>query len=97
MARRTGDSRQLTTTVQVMKALGGIKGVSALTGSSYGSTENWSRAPSFPARFFLVMSFALHSKRLSAPPELWGQVTPAQRRAALRAVIAAVQKQKAAA
>lgn len=96
MAQRSADSRVLTTTVQVMKALGGIKGVSSLTGSTYGATENWSRKPHFPPRYFLVMAFALHKKRLSASPLLWGQVTPAQRRQALLAMIAAVEEQKAA-
>ena len=71
-----------------MDALGGIDGVSALTGSSYGATENWKRLPNFPARYFLVMTFALHKKRLRAPPELWGQVNPAERRAALEALVA---------
>ncbi len=95
MAKRSADSTVLLTTVQVMTALGGIKGVSSLTGSTYGATENWSRKRHFPPRYFLVMSFALHKKGLRAPPELWGQVTPAQRRQALKAMIAAIQDQAA--
>lgn len=78
MSKRTPDSPSpLSTTVEVMKALGGIRDVSALTGSGYKATENWSRAQTFPARFYLVMIRALQRKRLTAPPELWGMVAPA--------------------
>lgn len=93
---RKSESRELKTTVDVMRELGGIGPVSALTGSSTKNTENWSRAETFPAHYFLVMTFALHGKGLSAPPELWRQVTPAERQQALRALIS-VQKRKVAA
>lgn len=91
MVKRSPDS-SLTTTTQVMEALGGIAGVSALTGSPYGATENWRRARTFPARYFLVMFWALHNKGLTAPPELWRQVTPEQRKRALEAAIAGQQR-----
>lgn len=77
----------LTTTVAVMKALGGIAGVCALTGSGYKATENWSRQRTFPAHYFLVMTHALRQRRLSAPPQLWRQVTPEERKRALEAAI----------
>lgn len=93
---KRSDSRCLTTTTEVVRALGGIRPVSLLTGSSYKATENWSRAKTFPSRYFLVMSHALEKKRMTAPPELWGMVTPEQRKDALRDLIAA-QKQRAAA
>jgi hypothetical protein len=96
MARRSPDSRELRTKSEVMAALGGISAVCALTGSGYSATENWKRLPTFPSRYFLVMTFALHRIGRSAPPELWGQVTPADRRQALAAMIAVVRKQKAA-
>jgi hypothetical protein len=84
MAKRTPDSQELETTIEVMKALGGVKSVSLLTGSRYSATENWSRARTFPARYFLVMIAALKREGRSAKPELWGQVVPsaAQRRSA---------------
>lgn len=90
------DSRELQTTAAVISALGGLRQVSALTGASYKLVSGWQNSPTFPARYFLVMTLALHRKRKTAPPELWGMVTPAQRKQALEAVIAA-HKQKAAA
>jgi hypothetical protein len=96
MGKRSSDSRELTTKEEVMTALGGIAGISALTGSEYGAVENWKRLRTFPSRCFLVMTFALHKKRLSAPPELWGQVTPAERKQALASLIAAQRRRVAA-
>lgn len=96
MARRIPESRALETTREVLDALGGDHAVAALTGSDYKNVEGWRRAQTFPSRYFLVMTFALHKKRRSAPPELWGQVTPAERAQALAALIAA-QKRKVAA
>lgn len=92
MAKRSRDSRVLRTKEEVMTALGGIQRVCELTGSGYSAAENWKRLASFPSRYFLVMTFALHEIGLSAPPELWGQVMPAQRKAALQAMIAAVRE-----
>jgi hypothetical protein len=80
----------------VLQALGGDHAVAALTGADYKNVEGWRRAERFPSRYFLVMAFALHKKRLSAPPELWGQVTPAERKEALTALIG-LQKRKVAA
>jgi hypothetical protein len=88
MARSLTESRMLTTTAQVLEALGGDHAVSALTGSPYKATENWKRAKNFPSRYFLVMTHALRRKRLSAPASLWGMVTPEERRAALTGMIA---------
>ncbi len=95
MANRIPESRELTTTLQVWDALGGLDAICALTGSPPKAAENWKRQKTFPSRYFLVMTFALRRKRLSAPPELWGQVTPAQRRQALSAVIADQQRRMA--
>jgi hypothetical protein len=78
MANRTAESRTLQTKAEVMKVLGGIHGLSALTRSGYKATENWTRAKTFPARYFALMTWALRKKRLSAPPSLWGQVTTAE-------------------
>lgn len=89
------ESRALATTTAVMQALGGIQAVSTLTGSGYKATENWNRFKTFPSRYFLVMTWALHKKGLSAPPELWGMVTPAERRKAIEAAIDAARGQAA--
>ena len=88
MARRTPESRALETKQEVLQALGGEHAVAALTGSDYKNVEGWRRADRFPAKYFLVMTFALHTRGLSAPPELWGVVTPAERKQALAALIA---------
>lgn len=96
MAKRTPDSRELKTKEEVIAALGGIQGLCALTGSSYGATENWKRLKTFPTKYSFLMLFALHKKGLSAPPELWGLVTPEDRKNALKALIA-IQKRKIAA
>lgn len=93
---KIAESRSLETTAEVMAALGGVEAVSALTGSRYKTTWGWSQGQTFPSKYFLVMIFALHRKRMTAPPELWGQVTPAERQRALTAMIA-TQKQKVAA
>ncbi len=89
------DSSQLQTTGSVIHALGGLLAVSALTGAGYKLVSGWGKASKFPARYFLVMTHALEKKRLTAPPELWGMVTPEQRKDALRDLIAA-QKHRAA-
>jgi hypothetical protein len=90
------ESKMLETTSQVMAALGGPHPVAALTGADYKTVWPWKDARTFPARYFLVMSWALHRKRLSAPPELWGQVTPAERQQALSAMIAQEKQRRAA-
>jgi hypothetical protein len=83
MAPRTRESTCLTTTTQVIDALGGVRAVCGLTGAAYTAAHNWIRARNFPARYFLVMLAALQRKGLTAPPELWGMVRTAvkQRRA----------------
>lgn len=73
MGKSARDSKRLTTKAEVMTALGGIAGVSDLTGAEYGAVENWKRAACFPPRYFLVMWLELASRGFLAPPELWGQ------------------------
>lgn len=100
MRTKASDSRPLralTTKAEVMRELGGIGPVSALTGSSTKNTENWSRAVTFPSRYFLVMSFALYRRGAFASPKLWGQVTPGERKHALAAMIADLGQQRSAA
>lgn len=72
----------------MLDELGGDHAVAALTGADYKNVEGWRRAERIPSRYFLVMTYALHKKRLTAPPELWGMVTPAERKEALTALIA---------
>lgn len=82
------ESHALRTMAEVMAALGGDHQVSALTGAPYKVVENWKREKRFPSRYFLVMTTALHRRRLSASAELWGMVTPQERRDALEALVA---------
>jgi hypothetical protein len=77
MAKRC-ESRKLETTDEVMKALGGPAKVSALTGARYKTVWPWGDGKTFPSRYFVVMTWALKKKRLTAPPSLWGQVTTAE-------------------
>lgn len=74
MAKRI-ESRRLRTKAEVMEELGGLEGLSVLTGSGYKATENWTRAKTFPARFHALMTFELRKRGFSASPSLWGQVT----------------------
>lgn len=91
------DSRVLNSTAAVIKALGGPDVVAALTGATTKLVSGWKTSNIFPAHYFFVMTVALHSKRLTANPELWRQVMPADRRRAVAAVIAVQQQLVAAA
>ncbi|WKA31581.1 helix-turn-helix domain-containing protein [Bradyrhizobium roseum] len=62
----------------MIDALGGLTAVAALTGAAYKLVSGWRNAKRFPARYYLVMTWALKRERFSAPPSLWGQVTTAE-------------------
>lgn len=66
------EAAPLTSTVDVIDALGGIQATAELTGSSYKATANWKSFATFPANTYLVMTQALAGKGLSAPASLWG-------------------------
>jgi hypothetical protein len=74
---------RLSTTAEVMRELGGIRPVAALTGTDWKNVENWSRAERFPARYFLVMWLELVSRGFHAPPDLWGQALSRNKEALL--------------
>jgi len=65
---------ELTTTRDVIKALGGVPETAKLTGAKYGAAWMWTTAQKFPPRYFVVMSQALKQKGLHAPASLWGMV-----------------------
>ena len=78
MAKRS-ESRKLETTGEVLEALGGFYAVAALTKQrEWKNVEGWRRLKTFPARYYVVMTWALKRKGFSAPPSLWGQVTTAE-------------------
>lgn len=66
--------RELTTTAEVIDALGGVSEVAKLTGRSYGAAFNWRGFVRFPADTFVVMQAALKAIGCSAPISLWGMV-----------------------
>ena len=63
---------ELTTTGEVMDALGGNAGTAELTGSTLKRVWNWRKGGKFPPKFHLLMTSALERKGLSAPARLWG-------------------------
>ncbi len=68
--------RELTTTVEVMDALGGIPETAKLTGAEYGTAWMWKPAGTFPPRYYLVMIEELKRRGFHAPASLWGMVEP---------------------
>jgi hypothetical protein len=72
------EPRTLTTTREVMAALGGIKAVASLTGRKYSAVSMWTVGsdPQFPSNSFVVMNAALAAIGKSAPPSLWGMKIP---------------------
>jgi hypothetical protein len=63
---------QLSTTVEVIEALGGTTAVAALTGRTYPAAFNWRGATRFPANTYITITRALEAKGKTAPPSLWG-------------------------
>lgn len=61
----------LSTTIEVMDALGGTSAVAKLTGRTYAAAFNWRKAKRFPTNTFLVINSALAKKGKSAPKMLW--------------------------
>jgi hypothetical protein len=64
----------LTTTSQVIDALGGNGPVTTLTEAGRGVVSNWRGWPSFPPKTYVAMSIALTNVGKSAPASLWGMV-----------------------
>jgi hypothetical protein len=69
----------LTTTGEVIDALGGSAQLARMLGYSVQRVHNWRGFPTFPADTFLALNSALHAKGLTAPPSLWSQVEPPAR------------------
>ena len=66
--------RFLQTAAEVIDVLGGLRGVSDLTGSQYKAVANWKMFNAFPPRTYLIMQAALRRRRRSAPAALWGMI-----------------------
>lgn len=73
-----GEPVELSTTTEVMEALGGIPAVMRLTSSKYSAVFNWRSFQKFPSNTYVAMTNALHEKGLRAPASLWGMKEPAE-------------------
>jgi hypothetical protein len=62
----------LSTTSEVMDALGGNPAVAELTGRKPKAVSNWRAFKSFPSNTYVAMTEALRQKGKSAPAALWG-------------------------
>jgi len=61
----------LTTTSEVMDALGGNLAVAEITGSKPKAVSNWRSAETFPSNTYLALRNALLAKGKTAPARLW--------------------------
>ena len=66
--------RELSTTAEVIDALGGISAVARLTSRKYSAAFNWKNFVKFPADTYVVMQAALGAAGCAAPASLWGMV-----------------------
>lgn len=62
---------ELTTTNEVIEALGGVASVARLTGRKYSAAHNWLSFETFPSDTYVVLIEALRSVGRTAPPSLW--------------------------
>ena len=67
---------ELTTTSEVMDALGGNTVVAELTGSKIKAVWNWRGFETFPSNTYVAMTNALLAKGKTAPDSLWGMKLP---------------------
>lgn len=66
---------ELSTTDQVIKALGGYWAVSDMTGRrTYQAAFNWKCSGGFPADTYIVLQTALRERGHTAPARLWGMI-----------------------
>lgn len=68
----------LTTTKDVIDALGGTTAVAHITGRTYNCVHNWKGFKTFPSNSYVALIGALAAKGHSAPPSLFGMVLPDQ-------------------
>ena len=68
---------ELTTTAEVIEALGGPQKVGMLTGRKTKAAWNWTTFDHFPPDTFLVMQAELERQCKSAPASLWRMREPA--------------------
>lgn len=78
------DPAKLTTTREVVTALGGTKAVATLTGRRYSAVSNWllDSKGKFPSNTYVILNASLAAIGKSAPPSLWGMKLQASEAAA---------------
>lgn len=69
---------ELSTTSDVMDALGGNQAVAELTESKPTAVSNWRGFKTFPSKTYVVLTEALLAKGKTAPASLWGMKMPAE-------------------
>jgi hypothetical protein len=62
---------ELDSAADVIDALGGVRAVADLTGSTYRAVHNWKQNGRFPAKTFLVLDAALLERKARARADLW--------------------------
>ncbi len=67
---------ELSTSEEVIDALGGLDAVMTLTGAGYKRTSNWKAFGVFPSKFYVVMTEALRDSGKRAPASLWKMAEP---------------------
>jgi hypothetical protein len=68
----------LTTTSEVIDALGGNPAVADLTSSTTKAVWNWRGFETFPSNTYVAMTKALAAIGKTAPASLWGMKQPAE-------------------
>jgi hypothetical protein len=69
--------RTLTTTNEIIDALGGNGPVALITSTTAKAVSNWRGQETFPSNTYLVLQDALSLQNLTAPDELWAMRTTA--------------------
>lgn len=69
----------LTTTAEVVQALGGTAKVARRMGRTMTVVSNWKGFATFPPNTYVALSAALFEAGHTAPPSLWGMVGPLDR------------------
>jgi len=73
---------ELSTTSEVLDALGGNGAVAEITGSTTKAVWNWRGFNTFPSNTYVAMTDALRAIGKTAPASLWGMKLPAEQESA---------------
>lgn len=73
---------ELSTTSEVLDALGGNVAVADITSSTAKAVWNWRGFDTFPSNTYVAMIEALRLKGKTAPASLWGMKLPSEQESA---------------